>query len=137
MQLGTNFLGVNSLQRDFTLDVVNAGGIFTVLDVNAAASNEITRIDYFACIIDDSASLFSTSSINNTNIKVRVGGATTNPNYWQKASGASSCGIIATVAPVVGEKLQLLAEISKGEFSYTKSFTITFDGGLIEKALSI
>ena len=132
---GDDFLGAENLQHDFTIDVssVPLGSTFTWLDVNAAASNNSSRVDYFDCNNNSASNiLLTTQSVGNTSITLQFSNETSDNSAWEKAAG-TSCAIRRSSSGLVqvGNKLVLEAVISKGsgaeKRSYTKTFKITFE----------
>ena len=120
-----NILGGKIDQRDLTVDSNNGfnGNTLAVLDTNAAADNSTIRDDFANCEIANPINTVDT--INNTKITLVTKTSTSNPNGWV---GDVECNIEKTSSytPIAGDKLNLQADITKGIFSYTKEFSITF-----------
>ena len=134
---GTGFFGNTNLQHEFTLA---AGAIPTAanstvfaLDVNAAASNNSSRVDFWDCSASDTGILLTTSSVNGTNVTLQYGAENTiEKTAFEKRTG-SSCEVVRSSSGTVaaGDVLHLEAVISKGsgteERTYTRSFQITLE----------
>ena len=79
---GTGFWGNTNLQHEFT---INANAIPTAanatvfaLDVNAEATNDSTRVDFWDCATNnDNDILLTTSSVNGTSVTLQYGAANT------------------------------------------------------------
>ncbi len=136
LQLSNNdtseFFGGSNVQNEInaSANAVSSSGLtLFVLDVNAGASNDSSRVDFWDCTAGTGNTILTTSSVNGTSVTLRFAAGTTSTNAWSKASG-TSCNVVRSSSgsnPVSGDSLNLEAVISKGNESFTEKFNITFN----------
>ena len=116
---GAGFLGDKINQTEITSSITT--GTLAVLDGNLNAANDVNRDDSFDCTANTDTTnplLLTTNGINGTTVELRVDSSTN----WRGASGCK----IDRIANIANEVVNLRAVISKGAFSYTREFKITF-----------
>ena len=136
---GTGFWGNTNLQQEFTLAAnaipTAANATVFALDVNAEATNDSTRVDFWDCATNnDTGILLTTSSVNGTSVTLQYGAENTITAAFEKATTpAGSCEVVRSSSGSVqaGDVLHLEAVISKGsgthQRSYTRSFRLTLE----------
>ena len=137
-----DLLGNSTFPEEINImaDTVNLLGKLAILDTNAAATNDITRVDFWNCenlgsSVGKSETLLTTNAVNHTKVELKIAD-------WIPSSGSGTisltgnlnCSITFTGTPFsAGDKLHLDAIISKGSkeaedyFEYIKKFVITFN----------
>ena len=131
---GTEFFGNTNLQNDFTLAAnaipTAANATVFALDVNAEATNDSSRVDFWDCATNnDTGILLTTSSVNGTSVTLQYGEENTITAAFEKATTpAGSCEVVRSSSGIiaVGDVLHLEAVISKGTGNYRREFVKHF-----------
>ena len=112
----SNFLGGDNIQDDITLTASNfsANSPLTVIDTNLEASNDMSRVDYFACEDGGTEDILKTTTVGNVAVSVKKASGTLSVQRTPTANGpAHGCQLELPTAPSAGDTLTLDATFTK------------------------
>ena len=112
----SNFLGKDNIQDDITLTAsdFSANSALTVIDTNLEASNDINRVDYFACVDGGTEDILKTTTVGNVAVSVKKASGTLSVQRTLTANGpAHGCQLELPTAPSAGDKLNLDVTFTK------------------------
>ena len=113
----SNFLGGDNIQDDITLTASDFTGTdiaLTVIDTNLEAANDVSRVDYFACVDGGTEDILKTTTVGNVAVSVKKASGTLSVQRTPTANGpAHGCQLELPTAPSAGDTLTLDVTFTK------------------------